>query len=333
MFLPIPEPAKGALYEGDLPRAHETGEGAGMGWHLPRLRKAPAIAGAVLGLIASLPPEVAIENVRDTIAFVGFDSYGWFTAAVLAPAARLVLIPLSVLLIGWAVWPERRKGEITAPLRDWTPANRAPFVLPGLPLADVLFTSSKFGLANFLAIGSRAKPRPGLECSFDPGVPGAQNTSGTDMSYVGIDWEKGKFVWRWTRFDASPPRTFGMTYSPWEMTGPNVITAVSDELFEKLRSKAEFVWSMLTDDVNEAARAGQATIWARTGSANAPFSRITADSWSHYRMVDWRNGRAEAPGCEQLYSVHFCFRQPSFASRAVSRARQWLKGTGRRTPP
>jgi hypothetical protein len=45
-------------------------------------------------------------------------------------------------------------------------------------------------------------------------------------------------------------------------------------------------------------------IFARIGLATAAFSEVPPDVFGHYRIVDWRNGSAEASRGEKLFSIH-----------------------------
>jgi hypothetical protein len=201
--------------------------------------------------------------------------------------------PLSVKWLGF-----KRKS-------NWIPLLDAPFLLNDRPelFAEEDIWSEEFliGMLAGARIDKQPNP-PGM--SFNPSYPAAQNKYGHDLVYVGINWEKRSFVWRWGFMMDGKMRVNGLSVSPWALDVQEFLTAfLKAETWAMLKAHAEFTWRHMTDPVMNSISAGRLEIWARFGSTKAPFEKIDPDSWRHFKIIDWDNGQATS-GSEILYSIH-----------------------------
>jgi hypothetical protein len=71
-----------------------------------------------------------------------------------------------------------------------------------------------------------------------------------------------------------------------------------------MRRAAEAAWNHLVEKFNEGVSEGKILLWARSKDIAAPITRVPADIWPLFHVVDWKIGSASGPNGAHLWSVH-----------------------------
>lgn len=268
-----------------------------MNWHFPRLRRLYPIIGGVVGVIISLTPASAVENVRAFVEFVGLQPASWLRADTLSSFARPWALGLSFAVLAWGLWPERR-SESVAPRPNWLKLSDAPFELA--PRAEYArYTSLWLPLilnhslpGGREPVGIKIKPRLSQE--------DAATIRGTPLSDPAIVWETRRFKLAW-HDDSWHSMT---SFHPWDVRTHDRPKQVSKETWDAICDQSEVAWSLLTRGLADLIAAGKVRVWARNRSATAPFTRLNPDAWAHYKVADWPAGRAVGEGDDRLFSIY-----------------------------
>jgi hypothetical protein len=208
--------------------------------------------------------------------------------------------------------PVVRPEPLTDPDPNWIALSAAPFVLPGIKklrgVAD--FQPARF-LDELLVGGVKNAPLPGRTAGPFGSTARIDREAPHKLTAVGVDWKGHKFFWRWTKEEGGAPSTLSYSAYPSAINGNDQVyrAMFGNNTYFHMAHQAVFVWSLLTEPVFELIESGQLTVWARQDMPTAPFSRVPADSWKHYKVRDWEKGFADASS-GKLYSIHVAVSSP-----------------------
>jgi hypothetical protein len=106
---------------------------------------------------------------------------------------------------------------------------------------------------------------------------------------------------------AEHPSMFETTwaeFSGFERDALTIWQPFQDESLRRLWEVAHEIWRILRVNFCIGVNCGSGQVTARCGSPLASFSSLGADSWKYIKVIDWREGIAETPDGERLYSIH-----------------------------
>lgn len=256
-----------------------------------------------LTAIAGLLLSAVIPTVWSAMGYSFTTPKGWGIITVAALAATVAIgatLSMDYFKSG-SGGPTRLR-----PQRKWIALKDAPFVLHDIPsIAKRRSLTSKSSLNDLLAGGFIDSPPQYPGAKRNLARPELRNTRGHDFVACGVDWEERRFFWDWAFELRGKWRTGGFATHPWDLdTATHQLQFVDESVWKQLKSKAGFVWTLMTGPLDELIDDGSLVVWGRLGSTFSPFRRVPADSWRHFEVTDWRRGIAKAVGGEVLYSVH-----------------------------
>ena len=152
------------------------------------------------------------------------------------------------LRIAEAARLDAMSAKQASPRENWLALADTYFEMPRMAQFAPEFMPPNF-LDSCLADSLDAPPvHPGM--TFNPGCKKYRASNGFALVLCKVIWDRRQFEWAWAKGD----RSTGFSLHPWQLENDQIpLTFVSDEVWNELRKKARFAWSMAPPSAQNAA--------------------------------------------------------------------------------